>query len=98
MADVIYYKCNNDWVFFDSSYSDCEELLSFVFSIKILTDYIMHLRNNALDSFQELTGKKKDPCGSSSLIRTALAGHFIMLCVCVFFSLVCIGFYEMFNL
>lgn len=54
MADVIYYKCNNDWVFFDSSYSDCEELLSFVFSIKILTDYIMHLRNNALDSFQEL--------------------------------------------
>lgn len=53
MADVIYYKCNNDWVFFDASYSDCEELLSFVFSIKILTDYIMHLRNNALDSFQE---------------------------------------------
>ena len=37
------------------SYSDCEELLSFVFSIKILTDYIMHLRNNALDSFQEVS-------------------------------------------
>lgn len=53
MADVIYYKCNNDWAFFDASYSDCEELLSFVFSRKILTDYIMHLRNNALDSFQE---------------------------------------------
>ena len=44
MADVIYYKCNNDWAFFDASYSDCEELLSFVFSI-------MHLRNNALDLF-----------------------------------------------
>ena len=42
MADVIFYKCNNDWAFFDASYSDCEELLSFVFSIKILTDYIMH--------------------------------------------------------
>lgn len=53
--------------------------------------------------FRKLAGKKKDPCGSSSLIRTALAGLFIMLCVCVFvclcvFSLVCIGFYEMFNL
>lgn len=49
MADVIFYKCNNDWAFFDASYSDCEELLSFVFSI-------MHLRNNALDSFQEFNG------------------------------------------
>ena len=44
VADVIYCKCNNDWAFFDASYSDCEELLSFVFSI-------MHLRNNALDLF-----------------------------------------------
>lgn len=49
MADVIFYKCNNYWAFFDASYSDCEELLSFVFSI-------MHLRNNALDSFQEFNG------------------------------------------
>lgn len=49
MADVIYYKCNNDWAFFEASYLDCEELLSFVFSI-------MHLRNNALDSFQEFNG------------------------------------------
>lgn len=48
MADVIYYKCNNDWAFFEASYLDCEELLSFVFSI-------MHLRNNALDSFQEVS-------------------------------------------
>lgn len=46
VADVIYCKCNNHWAFFDASYSDCEELLSFVFSI-------MHLRNNALDLFQE---------------------------------------------
>ena len=56
MAYVFYYKCNNDWGFFYASYSVCEELLSFVFSIKILTDYIMHLRNNALDSFQEFNG------------------------------------------
>lgn len=85
----------------------CDDYEIFLFTIytpvkginslcKILAQYIMKKRNECVSflSKQKICSQKKDPCGSSSLIRTALSGLFYyVVCLCVF-SLVCIGLFN----
>lgn len=87
IVETIERKVNEDWNFLETNRKSAEELLSFIYSLKLVTKELLINRKEQVNNL--FYSKKKDPSGSYSLIRTALSGDFyyvVCLCVCCVFS------------
>lgn len=49
VSEIICEKINNDWDFLETNREQCEEMIAFVFAIKIMINKLFEKRNYEID-------------------------------------------------
>ena len=52
ISEMIFEKTNEDWKFFETNREECEEMISLVYAIRLMSENLLTVRKNEIETLE----------------------------------------------